>query len=174
MPATAASRSTRNRAAAAKSLEPDDEHELQATARDRRQESGRAAGGEGAHLEESQVEHRRLHAVLDDEEGDQEDGADQKGGEHARRRPSHGVVQVGLDAVDDADENRRESHREGEVAPPVDGGRRAFAVVAQAVIAQTVPMMPKGTETQNTSRQSTTDSSPPAIRPMNEPPMAAT
>ena len=39
---------------------------------------------------------------------------------------------------------------------------------------QIVPMMPKGTETQKTSRQSTTESSPPAISPMNDPPIAAT
>ena len=32
-------------------------------------------------------------------------------------------------------------------------------------------MMPKGTETQKTRRQSTTESSPPAIRPMNDPPI---
>ena len=64
------------------------------------------------------------HAVLDDEERDEEDDADDEGDEHARRRPAHGVVQVGLDAVDDADEDRRESDREGEVAPPVDRGRR--------------------------------------------------
>ena len=37
----------------------------------------------------------------------------------------------------------------------------------------TVPMMPTGTLTQNTSRQSQSASKPPSNRPMNEPPMPA-
>ena len=39
---------------------------------------------------------------------------------------------------------------------------------------QTVPISPIGTETMNTSRQSTAASTPPRIRPMNEPEMPAT
>src|SRR5579875_85438 len=39
---------------------------------------------------------------------------------------------------------------------------------------QIVPRRPNGTETKNTRRQSTSESSPPAIRPMNDPAMAAT
>jgi hypothetical protein len=38
----------------------------------------------------------------------------------------------------------------------------------------TVPSTPSGTLTRNTSRQSHSDSSPPATRPMNEPASAAT
>ena len=37
-----------------------------------------------------------------------------------------------------------------------------------------MPMTPKGTLTQKTRRQSTSESTPPTSRPMNEPPIAAT
>ncbi len=40
--------------------------------------------------------------------------------------------------------------------------------------AQTVPSTPNGTLTQNTSRQSTSDSTPPTTSPANDPPIPAT
>ncbi len=52
-------------------------------------------------------------------------------------------------------------------------GRR-WLVSRRLLYDQIVPNKPIGTDTKNTSRQSISESRPPAIRPMNEPAMAAT
>ena len=68
-------------------LEPDDQHEHQATAADGGQEAGEDAGGEGADLEEAQREHRLAHPDLDDAEDDQQDDAQRQ------RKRTRGLVQ---------------------------------------------------------------------------------
>src|ERR1700753_3091916 len=45
--------------------------------------------------------------------------------------PPPGGAAVGLDAVGHGDQHRAETHREGDVAPPVDPGRVPLAVVPQ-------------------------------------------
>ncbi len=49
-------------------LQPDDQHEHQAAARDRGEEAREHAEGERADLEQLQLEHRRLRTQLDDDE----------------------------------------------------------------------------------------------------------
>ena len=48
--------------------------------------------------------------------------------------PAHAVVPVGLDALGDADQDRPQADREGDVAPPVDPARVPLAVVAELAV----------------------------------------
>ena len=79
------------------------------------QQRGDVPGGEGADPEQPQAEHRLLDPGLDD--------AKTPGGRARRRsrrspsgRPPHRVTAVGLDAVRDADHDRDQADREGDVA----------------------------------------------------------
>ena len=112
-------------------LQPDDQHELDAAARDRHQQAGHVARGELADLEQRQPEHRLGDPGLDDHEDDQQGDAADELAEHDRGLPAHRVVPVGLDAVGDADEDRAEAEGERDVAPPVDLAAPPHAVVAQ-------------------------------------------
>ncbi len=78
-------------------LQPDDQHELQAAASDRRDQAGDVAGGERADAEQAELEHRIGDPRLDqDERGEQRDAADERP-DHDRVRPAHGVAAVRLD-----------------------------------------------------------------------------
>ena len=112
-------------------LQPDDQDELQATTSDGPHQVGDVAEGERAVLEQGQLEQRARDLGLDvDEEREHDDAADE-GGQHPRVGPAHVGTAVGLDAVGDADEDRDQADREGQVAPPVHLGVPALAEVMQ-------------------------------------------
>ena len=76
-------------------LQPDDQHEHQTTAAERRKEAGDVPGREGPDPEQGQPEHGIVHSGLDDGEDDQDGDAAEDFGHDDRARPTHGVVAVG-------------------------------------------------------------------------------
>ena len=97
-----------------------------------------------------------------------DDSADEGADDHGVR-PAHGVAAVGLDAVGDSDEHRDQSEGEGHRAPPVDASCRLTPRSSSFRYAQSVPATPKGTETRNTSRQSTGAEQAPDDEPEKRP-----
>ncbi len=101
-------------------LQPDDQHELEAAAADRREESGEDRHRERADLEQAHLEHGRLRAQLHEDEDHEEHDAADDAGEDPGVAPAGRRRAVGLDAVGDGREERGEAHREDDVAGPVE------------------------------------------------------
>ena len=80
-------------------LQPDDEDELQPTARHRGQEACEVAEGEGPDLEQTHVQHRVLGPRLDDDEGYEQGDPAEELGQDRRGGPAHRARAVRLDAV---------------------------------------------------------------------------
>ena len=97
-------------------LQPDDEHEHQATAAEGAEEAGEHAGGEGPDLEELQAEHRLVGVDLNEAEQDEERHADTELRQDHRVGPPHRVVSIGLDPVGDPDHHQDQPDGEGDVA----------------------------------------------------------
>jgi hypothetical protein len=112
-------------------LQPDDEDELEPATAERREEHGHGARGVGPDAEEMQLEHRVRHVELDHDEGHQEGQSPQDRGQDEGAGPAHRVAAVGLNAVDDADQQRGQPDGEGDVAQPVDLGGDAHPVVLE-------------------------------------------
>ncbi len=104
-------------------LQPDDQHEHQPAARDRREERRERPERERADAEQRQAEHRLGDASLDRRERDQARHAGAQQPEHPRAAPAGGVAAVGPDAVGDRHHDQDQPERERDVAPPVDGAR---------------------------------------------------
>ena len=106
-------------------LQPDDQHEHQPAAGDRREEAREDAERERAVAEQLEAEHRILHARLDQRERDEQDDARHERADDERAPPAHRMAAVGADAVGDADHDRDQADGERDVAGPVD--RRVLA-----------------------------------------------
>ncbi len=125
-------------------LQPDDEHELQPASAEGTQQIGDVAGGEGPDPEQVQPEHGVLGRQLDMDEEGQKGEATDDGAQYERVGPPHGVAAVGLDAVDDPGQEGYETHRERDVAGPVELRREAHAVVHQLQIGPGRAEQPEG------------------------------
>ena len=73
-------------------LQPDDQHELEATASDRRQQRGEVPGGEGTDAEQPEPEHRLGDPVLGDTEHDEQRDPGRQAGDDARVGPTRRVT----------------------------------------------------------------------------------
>jgi hypothetical protein len=116
-------------------LQPDDQHEEQATAGDRGEEGREGAEGEGADAEEGEPEHRRGDAALDHDEGDHRGDRGCHQGDHPRAAPTGRVAGVGTDPVGDRDHREDQAEGEGRVAEPVDRGAARLAALLQLQVA---------------------------------------
>ena len=112
-------------------LQPDDQHEHETAPAQRGEEAGHVAGREGADAEEREAEHRLGHLGLDDPEEHQDRHAPEDLRQHDGAGPPHGVPAVGQEAVGDPDQDEDQADGEGDVAQPVDLGRRAHPSVLE-------------------------------------------
>ena len=106
-------------------LQPDDQHEHQAAAGDRREERRQRAERERADLEQRQAEHRVGDAALDHREGDQREDAAGEQDDHLGAPPAGRRAAIGPDPVGDGDHDQDQAEREADVARPVDAGPSA-------------------------------------------------
>ena len=115
------------------------------------------------------------HLGLDDPEGDEDRQPAEDLRHHDRAGPAHGVAAVGQQPVGDADEDEDQSDGEGEVAQPVDLGRRPHAAVLELHVgpdgARRCRRAPRSGRRGATARAR---AGPPRTRPMKEPATAAT
>jgi hypothetical protein len=125
-------------------LQPDDQHELDATAADGRQEPRQKSGGERPDAEQLQPDHRVGDPELDHDEQAQDGQAAEDPTEHFGVRPPHGVPAIGLNAVDDPGEQGDQADGEGDVAQPVDFRGDPDAVVPQLQIGPRGAEQPEG------------------------------
>jgi hypothetical protein len=121
-------------------LQPDDQHEHQAAARDRREEAREHAERERADAEEAESEHRVRGARLDGDEDREQREAGGDAREHEGRVPAHGLRAVRADAVRDPDHDEDEPAGERKVPRPVDRRTAPGADLAQP------PARPDGAE----------------------------
>ena len=101
-------------------LQPDDEHELQAAARDAGQEAAGIAGREGTDFKEVQAKHGVRDALFDKNEGHQQDDTQDDAPDDEWAAPAGRSPAIGLDAVGDAEQKDRRAKGEGDVAGPVN------------------------------------------------------
>jgi len=111
-------------------LQPNDQHEHQTAAPDRRQKAGQICRRELPIGEQLQTKHRIADAALDQNEGGHQRDSGAQLGQHSRIRPAHRVARVRLNRVGDGDQHQHDPGRIGEVAPPIDARAPARAKIA--------------------------------------------